>query len=62
VELASLRRQSTWTAGWFSCPESPGFRRGLLVPFARVKLSARLGNADHQKAEAGGFRVAYDPA
>jgi len=29
-------------------PESPGFRRGRLVPFARVTLRARLGNAHHQ--------------
>ena len=32
-------------------PESPGFRRGLFVPFARFKLIARLGNAQHQKAQ-----------
>jgi len=33
-------------------PESPGFRRGLLVPFAHVKPSARLENAQQQKAQA----------
>jgi len=39
-------------------PESPGSRRGLLVPFARVKPRARLGNAHHQKARAEGMRMA----
>ena len=34
-------------------PESPGFRRGLFVSFARVKPSARLENAQHQNSRRG---------
>ena len=39
-------------------PVSPGSRRGLFVPFAHVKPSARLENAQQQKPRAEGMRMA----